>query len=44
LQAHGAAADIYACFGEAAERLEKQLRRLKRKHSTHRQGVEGSRR
>jgi ribosomal subunit interface protein len=44
LQAHGVAADIYACFGEAAERLEKQLRRLKRKHSTHRQGAEGSRR
>jgi ribosomal subunit interface protein len=40
LQAHGAAADIYASFGEAAERLAKRLRRLKRKHSTRHQGAE----
>jgi ribosomal subunit interface protein len=40
LQAHGAAADIYASFGEAAERLEKQLRRLKRKLSTHHHDAE----
>ena len=37
LQAHGSADEIYASFGEAAARLVKQLRRLKRKHAAHHQ-------
>lgn len=35
LQAHGSAAEIYASFGEAADRLAKQLRRMKRKLVAH---------
>lgn len=35
LQARGSAVDIYASFGEAAERLMKRLRRFKRKLAAH---------
>jgi ribosomal subunit interface protein len=35
LQARGSAVDIYASFGEAAERLLKRLRRFKRRLAAH---------
>lgn len=38
LQAHGEAADIYQCFEQASERLERRLRRYKRRLRDHHHG------
>jgi ribosomal subunit interface protein len=42
VQTQGRAADIYASFGEAAARLEKRLRRLKRRLTAHHQRADGN--